>query len=578
VNLPVAYLLGIAALLIAEMYEMVLPGSGSVSSALLVLPLFCLSPLLSFAAILRVRRRGAADSGAWMLDRRTTLLLRLSVAAVPLAYVTLLVPGTWLDLADRWSDGGSFVGLLLLLAPLVVLETMRHWVETIVAAGGRDAAVLRDLRARMAIIALFTVPWLLLSVLGDMLRPYRSIYLFGLTTTVGLSVSILLFVLLLGMLIPLLFRWLFGLSDRIPEPLGSDLRETAGTLGFPGRAVLWLDSSLRIVNALLLGPLPWPRYLVVSDGLAAILDKQAMRGVVAHEVGHAQAGHPLLLLALFVFTPLFFMTGLQAFDLSDLEEVWSLAIAAVVLLLGLWLLRRVAHRFEHEADVLSAVALGGAEPCISALHRVGQVIQHSPERGSLLHPSESDRIRLLREFASDARFRARFTMRGLRLRRWIGGLFLSSLLLAGWSWLQAWPLEKAAFRFLNGDLAGAQQQVEEVGVDVPAGMWQWWHRLQEDLAAARMIAGDGGSWEAVSGQLIEEGWRRGVETLMTEGPLAARRWFALAIDEDRPSPLARSIVRFCEAAEVEDLDEMQRLSDHIRTLGVPPELVAFFGS
>jgi hypothetical protein len=66
--------------------------------------------------------------------------------------------------------------------------------------------------------------------------------------------------------------------------------------------------------------------------------------------------------------------------------------------------------------------------------------------------------------------------------------------------------------------------------------------------------------------------------LMTEGPLAARRWFALAIDEDRPSPLARSIVRFCEAAEVEDLDEMQRLSDHIRTLGVPPELVAFFGS
>ena len=48
------------------------------------------------------------------------------------------------------------------------------------------------------------------------------------------------------------------------------------------------------------------------------------------------------------------------------------------------MLRAVAHRFEHEADVLSAIALGGAEPCIRALVRVGQVVQQEPERASLL--------------------------------------------------------------------------------------------------------------------------------------------------------------------------------------------------
>lgn len=573
-NVPVVFLLGFVTLLLAQSADLVLPGSGDVGRALLAAPALLVPALLVALAGWRLHR----DVRFVARDRSAVLLLQLAGAAVPLAYLAMLVPGTWLDLADAWAGGHFVATFVLLLAPLLLAEGMRirGLAHALRRPGEPEAAVAGDVRSRFAILGVFTLPWLLLAVAGDLLRPHRELFVFCAGTTVGLTLGIIAFVLVLGLVLPLLFRVLFGLSTRLPEPLGTELRATAATLGFPGRSVLWLDSGLRAVNALLLGPLPWPRYLVVTDGLVTALDVHALRGVVAHEVGHAQAGHPALLLALFVVSPVLLTSALPLVDLAAVDAAVQ-ALAFVLLVgAGAWLLRRVAHRFEHEADVLSAIALGGAEPCIRALQRVGQVIQQEPRRASLLHPSEADRVRLLEAFAVDPRFRARFTLRGLRLRRTIAAVLGLAVLVAAWSWLQVWPLEKAVLRYHVGDLAGAREQVAAVGDDVGAHQSAWWGRFQEDLEAASAVAGDGGAWEELRAQFAAEGWRRGVEVLLRDGPALARRWFALAAEDPARSPLRASLLRYCEAASAEDREGMLVLEAHLRRLGIPPELTPYF--
>ncbi|MGE3173337.1 MAG: M48 family metalloprotease [Planctomycetota bacterium] len=566
-NIPLAYAVGLAVLVLARATFFVPPGSGSLWVALLALPLVLLPALaLAWAQRRRARRPG---------DRLGRLLERLSPGLLPAAYLVLLVPGGWLDLCDRWAGASYVASLLLLLLPLLIGEVTRLCVESRAfdAAGDIDG---RELRMRLALVAIVTLPWAALSVVGDLLQGDRAAYVFFAGTGMGLTLGAIAFVLVLVLVLPLVFRFVFGLSPRLPEPLGAELRATAAALGFPGRCVLWWDSGMRTVNALLVGPLPWPRYLVLTDGLVAALDLHALRGVVAHEVGHAQAGHPAMLLGLFVVAPLLLAHLPQQMQVDQVGGVWAVVATGVVLLVGWRVLRAVAHRFEHEADVLSAIALGGAEPCIRALQRVGQVVQQEPERSSLLHPSERARVDLLRRFATEPAFAARFTLRGVRLRYGIVVVLGLSLLGAMWNWSVTWPLERAATLYLTGDLAGARAQVEEVGTQVPASQWQWWQTLREEIDAATTIAGDGGPWDELWPELAEGGWQRGVETLLRDGPALARPWFALAALGPSPSALRRSLLLFCEAAADGDVERMGALQAHVRELGCPPELMPVF--
>jgi Zn-dependent protease with chaperone function len=575
--IPYAFVLGLAVLLLAHELWLVVPGAGAPALAALAAPVLALPALLTAAAIRLAARdlhRGRRPG------RAVRVLSRLAPATLPGAYCLLLGPGTWIDLVDGWAQGSYFVHVALLLLPLVAAESARVLAEARAEAllpAARPAAG-TPVRFHLAFVGLITAPVLLLGLAGDLTRPHREVFVFLVSSSAGLTLGMFAFALTMLVILPLVFRVLFGLTRRLPEPPGAELRATAAALGFPGRAVLWYDSGLRTVNALLLGPLPWPRYLVLTDGLVAALDLQALRGVVAHEVGHAQAGHPAMLLALFFVVPMLVGNWLQRFDLAAVDGVWLVAAALAAGVVVWRLLRLVAHRFEHEADVLSAIALGGAEPCIRALVRVGQVLQQEPGRASLLHPSERDRVRLLQGFAADAAFRARFALRGLRLRRAIAGLLVLSTSLAALAWYDAWPAEKAAMQFHRGDFAAARAQAEVVGTDVRAHQRDWWQEIREDIDAATAIAGDGGDWEALRPLLAAEGWRRGIETLLQAGPAAARRWFALATEDAERSPLRRCLLLYCEAARDQDLQRLERIKAHIRRIGYPGELQPVFGA
>lgn len=565
-TIPFAYTLGIVVLVLARYVFFVLPGSGNVLLAALGLCGMALPALLTMAA------------GRARTPRRSNVLSRLAPALLPSLYALLLAPCGWLDLADRWSGDSHLAWIAILLGPLALGEVARTVAEVrCVQANEKLESGWPLLRPRLAFLVMFTLPWVALALLGDLLRD-TSLGVFLLSTNTGMTIGTLAFAVGIGVLLPLVFRFAMGLSRRLPEPCGTELRATAAALGFRGNAVLLLETGMRTVNALMIGPLPWPRYLVLTDGLVAILDVHALRGVVAHEVGHAQAGHPAMLLAVFVVSPLLLASAGQHVSPTSIDFVWKAAIAVAVCLLGWWTLRRVSHRFEHEADVLSAIALGGAEPCIRALTRVGEIVQGETATATTLHPSERDRVDLLRRFASEPEFRARFALRGIHLRRAIVALIVISLGTAAWGVVRAWPCERAFWLFGTGRLQEASMQARSVGSDLTEGQLERWTEFVQELDAACAIVGAvDADWDTLRDRLAEGGWQRGVAALVANGGAAARPWMVLATEDRSRSPLRQCVRIYCEAAAAADLARMDEVAAHLRGFDLPPELRKVFG-
>ncbi|MFY9340956.1 MAG: hypothetical protein WAT39_00610, partial [Planctomycetota bacterium] len=69
----------------------------------------------------------------------------------------------------------------------------------------------------------------------------------------------------------------------------------------------------------------------------------------------------------------------------------------------------------------------------------------------------------------------------------------------------------------------------------------------------------------------------GEDTLVAEGPAAARPWFAMAIGAlDAPTSLQRAITGYCDAAADNDTARMAAIAAVVRRLGPPERLQAVF--
>jgi Zn-dependent protease with chaperone function len=572
VLLPVAFLLGLGVLALAEKIGDVLPGSGSLGRLLvwcLLLPVPAMLAMLADRTLRRQLARGLVPG------RGFRLWLRLLPGTGPCVYLLVLTEGTWLDLADRWSGGTETFRLLLLLLPLLLLELSRSAAEVPLRARLDRAGLVPGsptLREHVAMIAFLVTPLLLFGLGLDLLARDRWLEVLCRATAPGMIAGLLCFLCVLGVLMPLAFRWLMATSAALPPHLADGLRATAKALGFRPGALLSMHTGHRLVNAAMVGPLPWPRYLVLTDGLLAVLDLLALRGVVAHEVGHARAGHPGLLVLLFVGVPLLLVQPLELAGVENLGPLTAGSALVAAVGLGVFVLRQVAHRFEHEADVLSAQALGGAGPCITALRRVGTLTQLEVQRSSLRHPSEQRRIECLLRWEDDPGFRRRFVQNGRWLRRAIGAACGLALALALATFWISWPIERTVVDFYTGKVATASARAQAIGTQVPAGQWEWWQHFREEIDAAAQLAPGDQRWEDLRPQLAEGAWQRGLEVLRSADPGAARPWFALATEDAARSPVRRSVHLWCEAVQTHQLERAQKLRAHLESLDLPAEL------
>ena len=570
---PIPFVIGLAALALApELYE-VLPGSGTLDVALahgwlLFLPL--LIGLASTALLGLALARGRKP----VLGMRVALLAL--PASVPASFFAFLTAGCWLDFATRAAGESQFALIVLQVLPLLVLELLRllcdQRLRQRLEHGGMIVPQAPDAREGMAMLAFLAAPLMLYGAGLDVVALDRRTEVFLHATSLGLTLGLAAFLLVLSFVLPLVFRLLMGTTRRLPPHLADDLQGFVDRIGFPSHGLLALDTGYRMVNAAMVGPLPWPRYLVLTDGLMSVLDAGSLRGVVAHEVGHAKAGHPALLLLLFVVIPLLLLHPVQQLDLEAADPI-LLALGGIALAgIGLFAVRHVGHRFEFEADVLSAEALGGAAPCALALRRVGELTQQDAAKSTLRHPSENARLRVLWRWETEPGFRERFHGRGRLLRRAIAVALLVVFGVTTWSWWMSWPTERAIYLFHTGDFTSARAQIEAAEASVRPGMREGWSRFRAEAAAAFELMPQGGEWERIREPLAKAAWERGTDILLREGPAAARPWLALATEAPDAGPLQETLWRWSEAAAEGDSDRFERLRAHLATMELPENL------
>lgn len=92
-------------------------------------------------------------------------------------------------------------------------------------------------------------------------------------------------------LLPLLVRPLLGLKRLPAGPVRDRLEATAGRLGVRFTDLLLWPTRGAVANAMVIGVIPWVRYVIVTDRLVEGMEPDELDAVFGHEAGHARFGH-----------------------------------------------------------------------------------------------------------------------------------------------------------------------------------------------------------------------------------------------------------------------------------------------
>lgn len=264
---------------------------------------------------------------------------------------------------------------------------------------------------------------------------------------------------LLGLLfigMPMILRLFLGLRPLPAGELRQRLEQTARRLGFRHSDILIWDTHGTLANALVTGPCPGLRYVVLTDHLIEHLTLEEIEAVFGHEVGHVQHRHLLLYFA-FLVGSLVVLMGLWDLALDALyhsgmaawliaEEPWPgfwhqhgemLTLGSLVLLLALYLLMvfgLLSRGCERQADLFGC-QITSCPIFISALEKVAVLNGISRNRPGWLaswqHSTLARRIEFLSRVHHDPTVAQRFQRRLLLLKCGLVLLLVLGLLAIG---------------------------------------------------------------------------------------------------------------------------------------------------
>jgi STE24 endopeptidase len=248
------------------------------------------------------------------------------------------------------------------------------------AFGGRWSYVGFQLRQKLALVF---IPVLLLIVHKELFRPDDGRQA-GSLASFALSILLVLGV-FIGM--PLLIRLALGLKPLPPGLLRDRLLATGKRLGFRFSDILLWNTRSGMANAMVIGLVPWLRYVVFTDRLIEEFPEEEVEAVFGHEIGHLRHQHMLYYLV-FLLTSMAVL-GLvtenylvrllgQASQALAEEAPWlgpslaellgpgsSLALFSVVAVLLVYIFAVfgfLSRRCERQADVFGCRALSCLDP------------------------------------------------------------------------------------------------------------------------------------------------------------------------------------------------------------------------
>lgn len=197
------------------------------------------------------------------------------------------------------------------------------------------------------------------------------------------------FFLLMGayVVMPWILRAVMGLHPLPAGPLRDRLMQTARRLNFRFSDILQWNTR-GVANAMVVGILPRPRYVVLTDRLLSDLEPDEVEAVFGHEVGHVKHYHMIYYLA-FMAVSLMVLFAVGILIGQALQDVEGLGFLAgllnpdsmnpqwTVLPLGLYIFvvfGFLSRRCERQADIFGCRAVSCAQGSHCLCHLTEEVL------------------------------------------------------------------------------------------------------------------------------------------------------------------------------------------------------------
>jgi Zn-dependent protease with chaperone function len=191
------------------------------------------------------------------------------------------------------------------------------------AFGSRLSYVAFQARQKLALVFL---PVLLLIVQKELFRLIPAEWQEWQAAANYLCIGTLLIVVVA---MPWMVRLLLGLRPLPPGPIRDRLAAASRRLRFRCSNLLLWNTRSGMANAMVLGVLPWVRYVVFTDRLLEDFSPEEVEAVFGHEVGHVKHHHMLYYLGFLVLSV--FVLGLLVNAVLPLASV---ALQSGLALLG----------------------------------------------------------------------------------------------------------------------------------------------------------------------------------------------------------------------------------------------------
>jgi STE24 endopeptidase len=234
--------------------------------------------------------------------------------------------------------------------------------------GTRASYVLFQLRQKLALVFL---PVLLLVILKELQRLFPEAWQDQEKTVNFLGMAV---VLVVFAAMPWIVRLVLGLKPLPAGPLRQRLEASARRLRFRCGNILVWNTRNAMANAMVIGILPWVRYVVFTDRLLEDFTADEIEAVFGHEVGHIRHHHMLYYFSFLTASVIVFgwlindliasYNGAVPFGLLNQLGgcVTTLSLVAVLLAYIFVVFGFLSRRCERQADVFGCRAVSCPSP------------------------------------------------------------------------------------------------------------------------------------------------------------------------------------------------------------------------
>ena len=234
--------------------------------------------------------------------------------------------------------------------------------------------------------------------------------------------------------IPILLRVLLGLKPLPQGPLRERLLATSRRLKIRCNDILVWNTRNAMANAMVTGPLPILRYVVLTDRLVREMTPDEVEAVFGHEIGHIKHHHMLFYFLFLVGSIVVLAGGLHLFANSYLAtrvpevNVWlqnskSFGLLPMLALLATYVFvvfGFLSRRCERQADIYGC-RTASPQTFIEALEKVARLNgisrDHPGWLSSWQHSTIARRVDFLQRMCIDPALEQRFQRR-VRIIKW----------------------------------------------------------------------------------------------------------------------------------------------------------------